>query len=160
VIRPHAGQLIFFDGSKNPHYARPLSSGSDTRVVAVMNFYTKSRPERKRPPELNRHLFGEDLGAPAKIPRPEPVSSYIRRLRRRVPTGVSLGCPGMRLQDNPTPSATILLRSGCLAANRQYRYEHRRACHRHPARAACAGAKLVLVVFPSYVLRLQLTVSG
>jgi hypothetical protein len=101
VIRPHAGQLIFFDGSKNPHYARPLSSGSDMRVVAVMNFYTKSKPERKRPAELNRHLFGEDMGAPAKMPRPEPVSSYIRRLRRRVRTGVSLGCPGMRLRDTP-----------------------------------------------------------
>ena len=58
VIRPHAGQLIFFDGSKNPHYARPLRSESDMRVVAVMNFYTQSRPESTRPPELNRHLFG------------------------------------------------------------------------------------------------------
>ena len=93
VIRPHAGQLIFFDGSEHPHYARPLSSGSDMRVVAVMNFYTKSRPESTRPPELNRHLFGQDTGPPAKIPTPEPVSSYIRRLGRQVPTGVDLTCP-------------------------------------------------------------------
>ena len=60
VIRPQAGQLIFFDGSRHPHYARSLSSGTDMRVVAVMNFYTKSRPESTRPPELNRHLFGDD----------------------------------------------------------------------------------------------------
>ena len=60
VIRPHAGQVIVFDGSRNPHYARPLSAASDVRVVAVMNFYTKSRPESTRPPELNRHLFGPD----------------------------------------------------------------------------------------------------
>jgi len=60
VIRPSAGQLIFFDGSEHPHYARPLSSESAMRVVAVMNFYTESRPESTRPPELNRHLFGPD----------------------------------------------------------------------------------------------------
>ncbi len=59
VIRPHAGHLIFFDGRKHPHYARPLSSESDLRVVAVMNYYTESCPESTRPPELNRHLFGD-----------------------------------------------------------------------------------------------------
>jgi len=59
VIRPHAGHLIFFDGRDYPHYARPLLSGSDTRVVAVMNFYTESCPESTRPPELNRHRFGD-----------------------------------------------------------------------------------------------------
>jgi hypothetical protein len=59
VIRPHAGQLIFFDGSQHPHYARALTSESALRVVAVMNFYTASRPESTRPPELNRHLYGE-----------------------------------------------------------------------------------------------------
>ncbi len=58
VIRPHAGHLIFFDGRCHPHYARPLRSGSDTRIVAVMNFYTESCPESTRPPGLNRHLFG------------------------------------------------------------------------------------------------------
>ena len=59
VIRPHAGHLIFFDGRDYPHYARPLRSESDTRVVAVMNFYTASCPESTRPPELNRHRFGD-----------------------------------------------------------------------------------------------------
>jgi 2OG-Fe(II) oxygenase superfamily len=58
VIRPHAGHLIFFDGRRHPHYARPLESGTDVRIVAVMNFYTESCPESTRPPELNRHLFG------------------------------------------------------------------------------------------------------
>lgn len=58
VIRPHAGHLIIFDGRQYPHYARPLASESDLRIVAVMNFYTESCPESARPPELNRHLFG------------------------------------------------------------------------------------------------------
>ena len=49
VIRPQAGQLIFFDGRQHPHYARPWSTESDVRVVAVMNFYTESCPESTRP---------------------------------------------------------------------------------------------------------------
>jgi len=60
VIRPQAGQLIFFDGKTYPHYARTLRSEADMRVVAVMNFYTESCPESTRPSELNRHLFGKD----------------------------------------------------------------------------------------------------
>ncbi len=59
TIKPEAGQIIFFDGKNHPHYARELSSESDVRVVAVMNFYTKSCPESTRPPELNRHRFGD-----------------------------------------------------------------------------------------------------
>lgn len=59
-IRPHAGHLIFFDGRHHPHYARPLADEADLRVVAVMNFYTLSYPESTRPPELNRHLFGDE----------------------------------------------------------------------------------------------------
>lgn len=59
VIRPHAGHMIFFDGRYHSHYARPLRSRSDTRIVAVMNFYTESCPESTRPAELNRHLFGQ-----------------------------------------------------------------------------------------------------
>jgi hypothetical protein len=59
VIRPQAGHLIFFDGRRHPHYTRPLVSESDVQIVAVMNFYTESCPESSRPPELNRHLFGE-----------------------------------------------------------------------------------------------------
>jgi hypothetical protein len=61
VIRPQAGQLIFFDGKTYPHYARTLWSPGDVRVVAVMNFYTESCPEEStRPLGLNRHLFGKD----------------------------------------------------------------------------------------------------
>jgi len=60
VIRPQAGQLIFFDGKTYPHYARALRSEPDVRVVAVMNFYTRSCPESTRPSDLNRHLFGDN----------------------------------------------------------------------------------------------------
>lgn len=60
VIRPQAGQLIFFDGKTHPHYARALQDEADMRVVAVMNFYTESCPESTRPTDLNRHLFGEN----------------------------------------------------------------------------------------------------
>jgi 2OG-Fe(II) oxygenase superfamily len=59
VIRPHAGHLIFFDARRYPHYARTLTADSETRVVAVMNFYTESFPESTRPRELNRHLYGD-----------------------------------------------------------------------------------------------------
>lgn len=59
LVTPRAGQLIFFDGKTHPHYARELSGDSDVRVVAVMNFYTRSCPESTRPPELNRHRFGD-----------------------------------------------------------------------------------------------------
>jgi hypothetical protein len=59
VIRPQAGHLIFFDARRHPHYARPLITASDVRVVAVMNFYTESCPESTRPRELNRHLYGD-----------------------------------------------------------------------------------------------------
>lgn len=60
VIRPCAGQLIFFDARWYPHYARLLTNESETRIVAVMNFYTDSCPESSRPRELNRHLYGDD----------------------------------------------------------------------------------------------------
>jgi len=59
VIRPYAGQLIFFDARRHPHYARLLAEESETRIVAVMNFYTESCPESSRPTELNRHLYGD-----------------------------------------------------------------------------------------------------
>jgi hypothetical protein len=60
VIWPQAGHLIFFDGRRHPHYARPLSSGVDIRVVAVMDYYTDECPESTRPAELNRHLYGDE----------------------------------------------------------------------------------------------------
>jgi 2OG-Fe(II) oxygenase superfamily len=59
VIRPHAGHLIFFGAQRYPHYARVLTTDSETRVVAVMNFYTESFPESTRPRELNSHLYGD-----------------------------------------------------------------------------------------------------
>lgn len=62
VIRPRAGHLIIFDGRRHPHYARPLTSASDVRIVAVMNFYTESCPESTRPRDLNLHLFGTVSG--------------------------------------------------------------------------------------------------
>jgi hypothetical protein len=33
----------------------------DIRVLAAMNFYTKSFPESTRPRELNRHLYDDPL---------------------------------------------------------------------------------------------------
>lgn len=59
LIRPTVGRIIFFDGKTYPHYARCLPGESDVRIVAVMNFYTGSCPESTRPPELNRHRFGD-----------------------------------------------------------------------------------------------------
>jgi 2OG-Fe(II) oxygenase superfamily len=59
VLRPQAGHLIFFDGREHPHYVRPLKANDDIRVVAVMNYYTDECPESTRPPELNRHLYGD-----------------------------------------------------------------------------------------------------
>ena len=61
VIRPRAGLLIFFDGRRHPHYARPLRSESDVRVVAVMNFYTGvvsgvDPPATAEPSSLRRRL--------------------------------------------------------------------------------------------------------
>jgi hypothetical protein len=60
VIRPHAGHLIVFSAREYPHYARVLTEESETRILAVMNFYTESCPETSRPRELNRHLYGDD----------------------------------------------------------------------------------------------------
>jgi hypothetical protein len=59
VMRPCTGHLAFFDGRKHPHYTRPLVGSSDIRVLAAMNFYTKSSPESERPKGLNRHLYGD-----------------------------------------------------------------------------------------------------
>ncbi|MGA8528962.1 MAG: hypothetical protein WB622_04555 [Acidobacteriaceae bacterium] len=61
TIWPHAGHMIFFDGRRRAHYARPLKAGSDLRVVAVMNYYTASSPESTRSRVLNHHLYGDPL---------------------------------------------------------------------------------------------------
>ena len=57
VIRPHPGRVVFFDGRLHPHYARRLTSESDVRIAAVMNFYTAAHPEADRPPGARRRLF-------------------------------------------------------------------------------------------------------
>lgn len=59
VLRPHSGHLIFFDGRRHPHYVRPLATEEGIRVVAVMNYYTRSVPESTRPRALNQHLYGD-----------------------------------------------------------------------------------------------------
>ena len=43
--------MVLFDGRRNPHYVRPLTSETDVRIVAVMNYYTDLSPESTRPPE-------------------------------------------------------------------------------------------------------------
>ncbi|HWG02007.1 MAG TPA: hypothetical protein VG164_09200 [Trebonia sp.] len=72
VIRAHAGHIVFFDARTQPHYARSLLSAGAMRVVAVMNFYTKSCPESTRPAELTSHqhrIYGN-----AMVPRrPRPI---------------------------------------------------------------------------------------
>jgi hypothetical protein len=75
-IPPAAGQIIIFDGKNYPHYARSLPGEQDIRVVAVMNFYTGSCPESARPPELNRHRFGDALflSEPLVQPGREPAA--------------------------------------------------------------------------------------
>lgn len=62
ALRSQSGHLIFFDGRRYPHYVRPLRTDDDLRVVAVMNYYTDDCPESTRPPELNRHLYGDQPG--------------------------------------------------------------------------------------------------
>jgi hypothetical protein len=86
VIRPHAGHLIFFDGREHPHYARPLLSRSDVRIVAVMNFYTESFPESTRPQELNHHLFGPAL---ARLPGRDAGQGRRAADRRAAEDGVA-----------------------------------------------------------------------
>lgn len=59
ALRAQSGHLIFFDGRDHPHYVRPLASPDDLRIVAVMNYYTRSFPESTRPRGLNQHLYGD-----------------------------------------------------------------------------------------------------
>lgn len=60
VVYPIAGNVVFFDARDLAHYVRPLVDDDAVRIVAAMNFYTPSSPETHRPPDLNRHLFGQD----------------------------------------------------------------------------------------------------
>jgi hypothetical protein len=60
LVIPREGRLLFFDARRHPHYVRPLQDPSAVRIVVAMNYYLPSWPESMRPPDLNRHLFGED----------------------------------------------------------------------------------------------------
>ena len=60
IVYPRAGNLIFFDARRFPHYVRPLVSHVGVRVVVAMNYYTPSCPETARPADLSDHLFGYD----------------------------------------------------------------------------------------------------
>ena len=61
AIVPQAGQLIFYDGKTYPHYTRALAGEAEVRIVAVMNYYTRSCPEstpplRAEPSPVRRRL--------------------------------------------------------------------------------------------------------
>ncbi|WP_141717611.1 2OG-Fe(II) oxygenase [Nocardia altamirensis] len=61
IIVPRTGHLVLFDGRRHSHYVRQLVDPDDIRVVVAMNYYTESNPEWEvRPPDLNRHLTGQD----------------------------------------------------------------------------------------------------
>ena len=81
ALRPQAGHLIFFDGRERPHYVRPLQGDKDIRVAAVMNYYTDECPESTRPPELNRHLYGESGGRHRATQSRAVPTSYLDRFR-------------------------------------------------------------------------------
>lgn len=57
VLYPVAGQLVFFDARRFPHYVRAMTEPG-LRVAVAMNFYTDDCPEETRPPDLNEYLYG------------------------------------------------------------------------------------------------------
>jgi len=62
VLYPVAGQLVFFDARRFPHYVRRLTSGQ-LRIAVGMNYYTDDTPEETRPEDLNGYLYGMQQGA-------------------------------------------------------------------------------------------------
>jgi hypothetical protein len=64
VLYPVAGQLVFFDARRFPHYVRKLTSGY-RRIAVGMNYYTGDTPEETRPQDLNEYLYGQQ-GEPAE----------------------------------------------------------------------------------------------
>ena len=58
IVYPAAGNFVFFDGRRFPHYVRPLVKPDDVRVVVAMDFFTPSCSEEARPDDLNAHLYG------------------------------------------------------------------------------------------------------
>jgi len=63
IVYPTAGNLVFFDARRFPHYVAPLKKPRGIRVVVAMNFYTPSCPESSRPDDLDGHLFGYDTSS-------------------------------------------------------------------------------------------------
>jgi hypothetical protein len=57
VLYPVAGQLVFFDARRFPHYVRALESPG-LRMAVGMNYYTDETPEETRPQDLNEYLYG------------------------------------------------------------------------------------------------------
>lgn len=57
LIYPKAGQLLFFDARRNPHYVRPLRDSNVVRAVVTMNYYSDACPESGRPAGLDEQLF-------------------------------------------------------------------------------------------------------
>ncbi|MEU7894064.1 2OG-Fe(II) oxygenase [Nonomuraea sp. NPDC049152] len=57
LIYPRAGQLLFFDARRNPHYVRPLHNPNGVRAVVTMNYYSDACPESMRPVGLDDQLF-------------------------------------------------------------------------------------------------------
>jgi 2OG-Fe(II) oxygenase superfamily len=57
TLYPVAGQLVFFDARRFPHYVRALRKPA-LRIAVGMNYYTDDCPEETRPPDLNDYLYG------------------------------------------------------------------------------------------------------
>jgi hypothetical protein len=57
MLYPVAGQLVFFDARRFPHYVRALKEPG-LRVAVGMNYYTDDCPEETRPEDLNEYLYG------------------------------------------------------------------------------------------------------
>ncbi len=57
VLYPVAGQLVFFDARRFPHYVRAMKNPG-LRVAVGMNYYTDDCPEETRPADLNDYLYG------------------------------------------------------------------------------------------------------
>ena len=57
VLYPVAGQIVFFDARRFPHYVRAMKEPG-LRVAVAMNYYTDDCPEETRPTDLNEYLYG------------------------------------------------------------------------------------------------------
>jgi 2OG-Fe(II) oxygenase superfamily len=57
LLYPVAGQIVFFDARRFPHYVRAMKRPG-LRVAVGMNYYTDDCPEETRPEDLNEYLYG------------------------------------------------------------------------------------------------------